>query len=55
MNRILNHRRKGDIADTYDVNDYEDENRHIVEAVTARIMSLAEGKGEAGNNVVNLR
>jgi integrase len=41
MNRIQNHR-EGGIADTYDVHDYADENKQIMEAVASKIMSLIE-------------
>jgi integrase len=41
MNRIQNHK-EGGIADVYDVHDYAEENRNIMEAVAAKIMSLIE-------------
>jgi integrase len=53
MNRIQNHR-EGGIADVYDVHEYADENKHITEAVAARIMSLVEGRADDGK-VVRLR
>jgi integrase len=53
MNRIQNHR-EGGIADVYDVHEYADENKHIMEAVAARIMSLVEGRADDGK-VVRLR
>jgi hypothetical protein len=51
MNRIQNHR-EGGIASVYDRHGYADENRKIMEAVAAKIMSLAEGK--QADNVVKL-
>jgi integrase len=51
MNRIQNHK-EGGIADVYDVHEYADENKHIMEAVAAHILALAEGKPE--DNVVQL-
>jgi integrase len=53
MNRIQNHR-EGGIADVYDVHEYADENKHIMEAVAARIRSLVEGRADDGK-VVRLR
>ena len=47
MNRIQNHK-EGGIADVYDQHEYEDENKQIMEAVTARIMALT-----ATDNVVD--
>jgi integrase len=52
MNRIQNHK-EGGIADVYDVHEYADENRHIMEAVAAHILALAEGKPEE-SNVINM-
>ena len=49
MNRVQNHR-EGGIADVYDVHDYADENRRIMELVATKIMSLIDG--DAGGNVV---
>jgi integrase len=40
MNRIQNHR-EGGIADTYDRHQYADENKRVMEATAAKIMSLA--------------
>jgi integrase len=52
MNRIQNHK-EGGIADVYDVHEYADENKHIMEAVATHILALAEGEpGES--NVVKL-
>jgi integrase len=42
MNRIQNHK-EGGIADVYDRHRYENESKHIMEAVAARIMALVEG------------
>lgn len=50
MNRIQNHR-EGGIADVYDQHQYAEENKHIMEAVAARLLELAEGKAEASNVV----
>jgi integrase len=49
MNRIQNHI-EGGIADVYDQYEYDEENRHIMEAVAAKIMALVEGR-TAGNVV----
>jgi integrase len=53
MNRIQNHI-EGGIADVYDQYEYDEENRHIMEAVAARIMALVEGR-TAGNVVHIIR
>jgi integrase len=45
MNRIQNHK-EGGIADVYDVHEYADENKHIMESVAAHILALAEGNPE---------
>jgi integrase len=50
MNRIQNHR-EGGIADVYDQHQYAEENKHIMEAVAARLLELAEGKAAASNVV----
>jgi integrase len=50
MNRIQNHK-EGGIGDVYDVHDYADENRHVMEAVASHIMALAEGRPEDSNVV----
>jgi integrase len=42
MNRIQNHR-EGGIASVYDRHGYGEENKRVMEAVAARIMSLVEG------------
>jgi integrase len=47
MNRIQNHI-EGGIADVYDQHEYAEENKHIMEAVAARIMTLVEGGAEDG-------
>ena len=49
MNRIQNHK-EGGIADVYDIYDYADENKQIMEACAARILLLATGKG--GDNII---
>lgn len=48
MNRIQNHK-EGGIGDVYDVHDYAAENKHVMEAVAAHIMALAEGSDTEGN------
>jgi integrase len=50
MNRIQNHK-EGGISDVYDVHEYADENKHIMETVAAHILALAEGKPEESNVV----
>jgi integrase len=50
MNRIQNHR-EGGIADVYDIHDYADENKRIMEAVAAKIMGLVKGRPEESNVV----
>jgi integrase len=50
MNRIQNHK-DGGIASVYDVHEYADENKHIMEAVAAHIFALAERKPEESNVV----
>jgi integrase len=52
MNRIQNHR-DGGIADVYDRHEYAEENKRIMEAVAARLLSLAEG-AQISSNVVSL-
>jgi integrase len=49
MNRILNHRKKGD-TETYDRHDYEDENKIIMEDVAATFTRSIDG--EERDNVV---
>jgi integrase len=51
MNRVTNHR-EGGISDVYDVYEYADENRKIMETVARHILSLTEGG--AGDNVFEL-
>ena len=46
MNRVQNHK-EGGIASCYDRHRYADENKRVMEAVAARIMSLVEGGDEA--------
>ena len=48
MNRIQNHR-EGGIASVYDRFSYTEENKHIMEAVAAKIMALAEGRAADAN------
>jgi hypothetical protein len=52
MNRIQNHK-EGGIADVYDVHEYANENKHIMETVAAHILALTEGKPDE-SNVVDL-
>jgi integrase len=42
MNRIQNHR-EGGIADVYDRHEYAEENKRIMEAVAAKLLSLVDG------------
>ena len=53
MNRVQNHK-EGGIGSVYDRHSYAEENKRIMEAVAARILSLATGETETGN-VVTLR
>jgi hypothetical protein len=39
------------IADVYDIHDYADENKRIMEAVAAKIMGLVKGRPEESNVV----
>jgi integrase len=48
MNRIQNHK-EGGIASVYDRHHYAEENKRIMEATAARIMTLVEGEPAAGN------
>ena len=48
MNRVQNHK-EGGIGSVYDRHQYADENKRIMEAVAARILSLATGETETGN------
>ena len=48
MNRVQNHK-EGGIGSVYDRHQYADENKRIMEAVAARIVSLATGEMETGN------
>jgi integrase len=52
MNRVTNHR-EGGISDVYDVYEYADENRRIMETVARHIVALAEGVEQS--NVVEIR
>jgi len=51
MNRVANHR-EGGITDVYDLHQYGEENRKIMETVARQILSLAEG---GGGNVIEMR
>jgi integrase len=53
MNRVTNHK-EGGIASVYDRHQYAEENKRIMESVSARIVALADGRPEVGN-VVELR
>jgi integrase len=53
LNRVTNHR-EGGIASVYDRHGYAEENKRVMEATAARILTLASGGTDAGN-VVNLR
>ena len=48
MNRVQNHK-EGGIGRVYDRHGYGDENKRIMEAVAARILSLATGETGTGN------
>jgi integrase len=48
MDRILNHKSRS-VGAIYDRYSYESEDQGIMEAVAARILALAEGKGAASN------
>ena len=50
MNRVQNHK-EGGIASVYDRHQYAEENKRVMEATAARIMSLVEAE-PAGSNVV---
>jgi len=50
MNRIQNHK-EGGIASVYDRHGYADENKRVMEAVAAKIMSLVDGEPIASNVV----
>ena len=52
LNRVTNHR-EGGIASVYDRHGYAEENKRIMEATAARIMSLVEGR--TNNNVVSMQ
>ena len=52
MNRIQNHK-EGGIGSVYDRHGYAEENKRVMEAVAARIMSLVEGK--PSDNVIVMR
>ena len=53
LNRVTNHR-EGGIASVYDRHGYAEENKRVMEAVAARIMTLVEGR-PADEKVVRLR
>jgi integrase len=46
LNRVTNHR-EGGIATVYDRHGYADENKRIMEAVAARMITLVEGRPDA--------
>jgi hypothetical protein len=46
MNRIQNHI-EGGISDVYDQHEYAEENKHVMETVASKIMSLVEGASSA--------
>jgi integrase len=48
LNRVTNHR-EGGIASVYDRHGYAEENKRVMEAVAAKIIALAEGRGLAEN------
>jgi hypothetical protein len=50
MDRILNHA-DHTVGSIYDRHGYANEDRHIMNAVAAKIMALVEGHAEAGNAV----
>ena len=50
MNRVQNHK-EGGISSVYDRHGYAEENKRVMEAVAARIVSLATGGPEASNVV----
>jgi integrase len=52
MNRVTNHK-EGGIASVYDRHQYAEENKRVMEAVAARILSLAEDRAKQSEaNVV---
>ncbi len=53
MDRIANHK-EGKVTDTYDRHGYAEEDRRIMETTAARILALAEGRGDA-DKVVPIR
>jgi integrase len=52
LNRVTNHK-EGGIASVYDRHGYAEENKKVMEATAARIMSLVEGRTD--NKVVSMR
>jgi integrase len=50
LNRVTNHK-DGGIASVYDRHGYADENKRVMEATAAKIMTLVEGRG-VGENVI---
>jgi hypothetical protein len=50
MNRIQNHK-EGGIADVYDRNSYENENKRVMEATAKHLLELARGD-TAPRNVI---
>jgi integrase len=51
MNRIQNHK-EGGIASVYDRHSYEDESKHVMEAVAAHLLALARGDSAPSNVVI---
>ncbi len=51
MNRVQNHK-EGGVGSIYDRHSYAAENKRIMEAVAARIMSLVNGEPAASNIIV---
>jgi integrase len=50
MDRIANHK-EGGVTDVYDRHHYSDENRRVMDAVAAHVLSVAEGRAAADNVV----
>jgi integrase len=46
LNRVTNHR-EGGVASVYDRFHYSDENKRVMEAVAAKVVTLAEGENVA--------
>jgi integrase len=54
MNRVQNHK-EGGIASVYDRHQYSAETKHVMEAVAAHIMALAQGRADDNEVVVPIR